>query len=267
VTSFVKSEIASPESDTTVEDASGCSVTIPAGAVSEETEITIQTPFPGTEPSPSSLPRNSSIQTARDFGPDGIVFNEPVLIKIYYDEALLGKVRERTLKIYYYNEEKQRWTFYPGSKVNIVENYVYAWVDHFTVFAAVGFDQLSATIDIDPDAINLKSKGKYVTGYITLPPGFNPADIEISSITLNGTIPACESPYSVGDYDNDGTSDLMVKFSRQVVHDNSSPGAAVPFTVAGELTDGIPFTGTDNICIMDKGALHLNEADPSSVVE
>lgn len=41
-----------------------------------------------------------------------------------------------------------------------------------------------ATIDINPDTLNLKSNGEYITAYIELPNGYNVEDIDCTSIRL-----------------------------------------------------------------------------------
>jgi hypothetical protein len=74
---------------------------------------------------------------------------------------------------------------------------------------------VTASIDIDPDTLNLRSKGKWVTAYIELPEGYNVNDINVSSVMLNDTIPAQLRPTAISNYDNDTISDLMVKFDRQ----------------------------------------------------
>jgi len=38
--------------------------------------------------------------------------------------------------------------------------------------------RVSATVDINPDTLNLKSKDKWVTGYIELPPGWGVEHVE-----------------------------------------------------------------------------------------
>lgn len=76
--------------------------------------------------------------------------------------------------------------------------------------------QTETKIDIDPDTLNLKSKG-VITAYIELPRGFVPENIDRATIMLNGAVPSKEKPTVVGDYDNDGTTDLMVKFDREKV--------------------------------------------------
>jgi len=111
---------------------------------------------------------------------------------------------------------------------------------------------IEATIDFDPDTLNLKSKGKVVTVYIELPEGYDVEKTDISTVMLNGIVPALAHPTDAGDYDSDGVPDLMVKFDRSDVQDVLEPGNEVEVTVTGKLTDGTPFEGTDTIRVIEK---------------
>ena len=112
-----------------------------------------------------------------------------------------------------------------------------------------------ATIDIDPDTLNLKSKGKWITAYIELPEGYDVAQIDIATVLLNGVVPAesdakygfVKDPESrIGDYDDDGIPDCMVKFDRSAVQGILGVGDEVEITVTGEVA-GTPFEGSDII--------------------
>lgn len=110
---------------------------------------------------------------------------------------------------------------------------------------------IPATIDFDSDTLNLKSKGKFVTVYIEIPPGYDVSQIDISSIRLNGTVPALAKPTQIGDYDKDSVADLMVKFDRAAVKGLLTPGSQVEITVTGEVA-GIAFEGSDTIRVISK---------------
>jgi len=121
--------------------------------------------------------------------------------------------------------------------------------------------QISATVDITPDTLNLGSKGMWITAYIELPEGYNVADINVSSVLLNETVPAELHPTEVGDYDGDGIPDLMVKFDRAEIISYILANVnmtklieekfmTITLTITGELTDGTPFQGSDTIKIM-----------------
>ncbi|MBI4135183.1 hypothetical protein HY477_00410, partial [Candidatus Uhrbacteria bacterium] len=111
--------------------------------------------------------------------------------------------------------------------------------------------QTNTVIDLVPDTLNLRSMGKVVTAYIELPQGFDVSQIDISSIRLNLAIPALVKPTSVGDYDNDGTTDLMVKFDgekvRQLLLDS---GQVAKVRISGKVFyDGgdLDFAGVDYV--------------------
>ncbi|MCK4365671.1 MAG: hypothetical protein KAW45_06445 [Thermoplasmatales archaeon] len=112
------------------------------------------------------------------------------------------------------------------------------------------FQIIPATIDIDPDTLNLNSSGKWITCYIELPDGYDVTDIDISTILLNDVVPAENHPTNIGDHDNDGIPDLMVKFDRQDVIDILEVGESVEIKITGELVDGIRFEGVDYIKVI-----------------
>jgi len=110
---------------------------------------------------------------------------------------------------------------------------------------------IAADLDIEPDTLNLRSKGKWVTAYVELPDRYNISDIDISTIMLNDTVSVdSEAPAGIGDYDEDGILDLMVKFDRQEVVALFSVGEAT-LTITGEV-DHTPFEGSDTIRVIDE---------------
>ena len=75
-------------------------------------------------------------------------------------------------------------------------------------------------MDINPDALNLKSKSdkNSITAFIELPVEAEVSEIDISTVELdiNGNmIDAQLRPTSMGDHDGDGIAEMMVKFDRQ----------------------------------------------------
>ncbi|UCF09097.1 MAG: hypothetical protein JSW28_05295 [Thermoplasmata archaeon] len=136
-----------------------------------------------------------------------------------------------------------------------------------STFAQSTYNALNAEIDLKPDHLNLKSRGKWVTGYIELPSGYEPAEIDISTIKLKlilenpfqlPSIPVERQEVVIGDYDNDGISDLMVKFLRiklgELIYSDSFvtkqvQSGAYNIQVSGQLTQGISFKGYDNFAL------------------
>ncbi len=121
---------------------------------------------------------------------------------------------------------------------------------------------LTAHIDINPDTLNLNSKGKWITSYIEFPEGYNMNDIDVSTILLNDTVPAELYPTEVGDYDSDGVPDLMVKFNRTAVSEYIlSKGIMtgnVTLTITGQLDDGTLFQGSDVIRVRMPGDVNID---------
>jgi parallel beta-helix repeat protein len=112
---------------------------------------------------------------------------------------------------------------------------------------------LEITLDVSPDALNLKSNGNWISAYIELPEGYDVNDIDISTILLNDKIPAESQPTVIGDYDNDGIPDLMVKFDRAAVQEILEVGDSEKIVVTGRLHDGTSFGGMDVIKVIDNG--------------
>ncbi len=114
---------------------------------------------------------------------------------------------------------------------------------------------INATIDFDPDTLNRASKGTWVVVYIEMPGDYKPADIDISSVRLegpstgSGQVPAEARPYAIGDHDKDRIPDLMVKFNRSEVINLLSNGEQVPVHVTGRVGT-MTFEGVDNIRVI-----------------
>lgn len=107
---------------------------------------------------------------------------------------------------------------------------------------------VTATVDIQPDTLNLKARVEWLTAYIELAKGYNVADINVSTIMLNNTVPAELTPTSIGDYDNDTVPDLMVQFNRTAVSgyifSEGIETGNVTLTISGQLYDGTMFEGS-----------------------
>lgn len=150
------------------------------------------------------------------------------------------------------------WT--PGT--SLADNTVYHWrarawdgesygpwtpLSSFTVH--IPRTSISATVDFDPDTLNRGSNGTWVVVYIELPAGNKVSDIDISTIRLEGTVPAQVRPFGLGDHDKDGIPDLMVKFKRSEVINLLGAGDKVTVEVTGKVGD-ITFEGVDVIRVI-----------------
>ena len=111
-----------------------------------------------------------------------------------------------------------------------------------------------ANVDINPQSLNLKSRGRWITCYVELPEGYNVSDVDISTIMLDTTISADLSvSIVIGDYDNDAVLDLMVCFNRTVVAEyilsKNVVFGNITLEVSGKLYNGAEFIGTDTVLV------------------
>jgi hypothetical protein len=133
-------------------------------------------------------------------------------------------------------------------------------MDHYGV-------EISASVNFQPDTLNLNSKGSWISCYIELPESHSANSIDTSSIMLNNSIQVDpEASYQIGDWDNNGIPDLMTKFDRdeiiqfvlESIETSEHEPKASPYfietrlKVKGELTDGTFFEGIDTVRIMFK---------------
>ena len=104
-----------------------------------------------------------------------------------------------------------------------------------------------ATVEIYPETLSLHSVfGRWIKAYIELPEGYDVNDIDVSTVMLNDEVAAELHPTKIGDYDNDGISDLMVKFSRIEAMRSIFRKGENTLTVSGEMIRS-PFVGSDTI--------------------
>ena len=124
-----------------------------------------------------------------------------------------------------------------------------AWTDMASFTVHIPKTSITATVDFDPNTLNRASNGTWVVVYIELPQSYNPADIDLASVRLEGAIPAELKPSCLGDHDKDGIADLMVKFRRSDVIAALGVGDKVPVHVTGTVGP-ILFDGVDIIRVI-----------------
>lgn len=255
-------------------DEGGNSLDIPAGTSVD---------FPDTAPQEitmdklldfdaTTLPPNSEdvmLSIAFDLGPSGTTFSTPATLTITYTDADVAGLDEANLRVFEFDSSGNFVQELTVTFRDTANNIIKVEVTSFSVIALGGIPLLSATVDIDPDTLNKKSKGQYLNCLIELPTGYDVANINLSTVQLsiNGSSPLYADPVNhvLGDKDGDGIADLSVKFDRASAQTVAPGGDAVAFVVKGSLTTGATFQGTDNIRVMDKGVSHIDQADHSSV--
>jgi outer membrane protein assembly factor BamB len=113
-----------------------------------------------------------------------------------------------------------------------------------TLFA-FGPPPRSITLDVDPDTLNLNSKGRWITAYITAE-NASTEDINPSSLLLNDLIPP-----AWWNIQNDTI--LMVKFDRAAVQAILPVSNSVDIKITGQWKDGGAFELHDIIRVIDVG--------------
>jgi hypothetical protein len=139
---------------------------------------------------------------------------------------------------------------------------------HYAIIELIELNgDIEAFIDIEPDTVNLKSKGNYITCYIELQEEYNAEDIMIQTVKLkvNGEELNAELfPTEFNDYNGNNIIDLMVKFDRESFYLLVDVPIA-EITVFGDLMVGASFIGTDTVLVIDKGIQHVSD-DHGSIV-
>jgi hypothetical protein len=199
-------------------------------------------------------------------GKDGYVSSPPIT----HEEDPQHVERWKTIETYNIKPK-------PGlNEIRIIAVNYRGWVDPYTNPAGIIYRAdisyellpiIEATLNVNPNTLNLESKGKWITAYIELPKGYSVADINRTTILLNGTIPV--DPFWVnktlesviGDYDNDTIPDLMVKFDRAsvsgyILSKNITYGN-VTLTITGMVAD-MPFEGSCVIRVRMPGDTDCN---------
>jgi hypothetical protein len=100
---------------------------------------------------------------------------------------------------------------------------------------------IEATVRIEPETLNLASKGVF-TAFITLPEGYEVADIVVSTVLCQGA--SAIKGIVAG-------NKFIAKFNRQDLV-GVSTGDEVTLTVTGEVA-GKRFKGSDTIRVIEKG--------------
>lgn len=104
---------------------------------------------------------------------------------------------------------------------------------------------IEAQVKINPETLNVKSRGQWITAYIFLPEPYKPEDIGVSSVKLLYNDDSVQAAWG-----NVEDGCLMVKFSRsEVVEMLGDKKGPVELRVTG-LVNGIEFYGTDTIIII-----------------
>jgi hypothetical protein len=157
--------------------------------------------------------------------------------------------------------------FEPASTtfINIGEIEATVEINNVEYAIPAGNEWFTPSLKLEPNTLNLKSNGNYITAFIELPSSHDINEVEISSITLQ--VAGCSysvdlsAAINIGDYNGNGISDLIIKFQRQPVVNNlkildystfSGKSIEMNFVVSGSLADGTSFGCSDTLSILKK---------------
>ena len=117
-------------------------------------------------------------------------------------------------------------------------------------------EKIQATVSITPETLNMKSNGEWVTASIGLPEGYDVANINESTVSLDCTH-GCNVSADTGSW-----GDGVFKFNRTAVtacldttdyDGDTGTGEIVELLVTGELIDGTQFEGSDTVRVIKRG--------------
>jgi parallel beta-helix repeat protein len=110
---------------------------------------------------------------------------------------------------------------------------------------------VEAAMQLTPQMLNCRSKGKWIKAHFVLPEGFLPEDVDVNAPAVAEPIGA-ESEYIRVFGNDDGPVKLEVAFDRQAFCDLLTDGDSLEITVIGSLTTGQYFYGSDTIRIIPR---------------
>jgi PKD repeat protein len=192
----------------------------------------------------------------------------PVAVSTYYNDGVGPDPYPSPGPIYPFNAtDTQTHVYYSKGSytVTLTVNDDDTGISIDTLLVTV--NPIPATIDCDPETINLKSKAKWITCYIELPPAYNVSLIDINTVKLiykgyefqavNDTKYdfVTDPEEYLTDEDQDGIVERMVKFYREELKPYLEPGDA-EFTVEGKVyyNEGYAdFEGFDTLRIIERG--------------
>jgi len=100
--------------------------------------------------------------------------------------------------------------------------------------------------DEDPEWYHMH-RARWLRGWIELPAQYDPHDIDLSTVRLNGVVPAQAWSNALSDRDHDGIPELRVKFAREAFEAVVPQGDSVEVCVTGSMSSGDQFVGCDTI--------------------
>jgi hypothetical protein len=112
-------------------------------------------------------------------------------------------------------------------------------------------------MQVDPNTINAGAGGNYITAYMEFPAEYDPAQVILDSVRLNGTVAASPDFFEIKDWNHNHVPDLALKFARQEVDASLTEGDRVPVSITGMLGE-VCFAGMDSVRVIRPRVTHPN---------
>lgn len=246
------------------------SITQSTTVVNGQAEVSIRNLSPpditiiAAAPAPGTIALATSqglqlVSNVFDLGPDGAFLAPPAAITFRFDPLLVTD----TTTVAIYRFDGVQWSSAGISNqvvLNAPDPRVTGELASFSLYALfmkkAEPPAVAVLLDLDPDTLNLKSQGQFLTAFLEATgnkaaPDIVPATLRVTAIndlSLSSSIPALARPPSaLGDHDGDGIADLAVKFDRGALAAVLPVSEQVKVTVAGSFLDGSPFVADDFI--------------------
>lgn len=110
-------------------------------------------------------------------------------------------------------------------------------------------DILEAYIDLNPNTLNFKSNGKWITVFIHFSNEKDINTVQFESIKVNDSIFADKVIIAIGE--GNEFDKLIVKFDRKSVINFLEPAEVVEIVISGKFNDGVKFKGKDSINLIN----------------
>ena len=129
----------------------------------------------------------------------------------------------------------------------------YAWARNTLDFVGVNSERTfkvrvsAVSVDVHPETLNMKSRGRWVTVVVYLPEGYSAVEGDLETFRLEVDGEAIDAVWGRVD---DGK--VMVKFLRSELQGLICGGDEVEVKVIGEI-DGVPFEGSDTVRVIHPG--------------
>ncbi len=108
-----------------------------------------------------------------------------------------------------------------------------------------------AVFELDPQTLDGRKPGGWVTAKVELLPGYDPGRVVLSTVKLLGRVSCVDRALRIGDFNRNGIPDLKFRFDRaqvlRALPDGDREDDRVEISISGEIQDSTYFKGKQTI--------------------